>query len=157
MCAGCLPSKTQQSTKNRNTRTKRPAVAPPPPPPSLRYPPRQPLNLWRCDNVDAAFCMLDCCRIHSRFLPSTTSIRSLTHHARVSERIQPATASCYPAITTTTTIGRTVATVIYYLLELVWMALLPMYSGFRLPRQSTMSCARQATATLHYSLSSLSR
>ncbi|KAK1131192.1 hypothetical protein K0M31_017480 [Melipona bicolor] len=24
------------------------------------YPPRQPLNLWRRDNVDAAFCMLGC-------------------------------------------------------------------------------------------------
>ncbi|TGZ32529.1 Uncharacterized protein DBV15_05399 [Temnothorax longispinosus] len=40
--------------------------------PAARYPPRQPLNLWRCDNVDAAFCMLDCCRIHSRFSPSST-------------------------------------------------------------------------------------
>ncbi|KYN38001.1 hypothetical protein ALC56_07625 [Trachymyrmex septentrionalis] len=39
-------------------------------PAATRYPPRQPLNLWRCDNVDAAFCMLDCRRIHSRFSPT---------------------------------------------------------------------------------------
>lgn len=37
------------------------------------YPPRQPLNLWRRDNVDAAFCMLDC-YIHSYPSPSSFSL-----------------------------------------------------------------------------------
>lgn len=64
---GCLPSKTQRSTKNRNTKDRH---LQPSPVAAARYPLRQPLNLWRCDNVDAAFCMLDCCRIHSRFSPS---------------------------------------------------------------------------------------
>lgn len=52
--------------------------------PSLppRYPPRQPLNLWRCDNVDAAFCMLDYCRIHSRFSPTPSRRRLFASLAR---------------------------------------------------------------------------
>lgn len=36
--------------------------------------PRQPLNLWRCDNVDAAFCMLDC--------QAATSIPVLSSYTR---------------------------------------------------------------------------
>ncbi|KYN00439.1 hypothetical protein ALC62_08743, partial [Cyphomyrmex costatus] len=76
--AGCLPSKTRRSTKNKNTED-----PPSPTASSTRYPPHQPLNLWRCDNVDAAFCMLDCRRIHSRFSPTLArrraSIRRLPH------------------------------------------------------------------------------
>lgn len=88
MRTGCLPSKTQQSIRRIGTSRNSTAAA--------RYLPRQPLNLQRCDNVDAAFCMLDCCRIHSRFpsplpppvSPLTVSIRPPQSRARVSKRIR---------------------------------------------------------------------
>lgn len=111
---------------------------PPPPATAARYPPRQPLNLWRCDNVDAAFCMLDCCRIHSRFSPSLSRRRL---YIRLPHALSPSRAlpNAYAGINELhhhrhrnhhhRRHCRTVvlaAAVIYYLLKLVWLALLPM-------------------------------
>lgn len=119
MRTGCLPSKTQQSIRRIGT-SRNSAAA--------RYPPRQPLNLWRCDNVDAAFCMLDCCRIHSRFpslLPSRSSRQCLFAPSVSRARFQTHTPASTPAlysllhynsaITVTTTIATTTITVLSYL------------------------------------------
>ncbi|EGI65011.1 hypothetical protein G5I_06472 [Acromyrmex echinatior] len=131
--AGCLPSKTRQSTKNKNTED------PPSPtrllPAATRYPPRQPLNLWRCDNVDAAFCMLDCRRIHSRFSPTLARRASIRlPHVSLALALASAFPNAYAGISElyhhryrnhhhhhrhchTVVLA---APVIYYLLKLVW-------------------------------------
>ncbi|KOC64971.1 hypothetical protein WH47_04560 [Habropoda laboriosa] len=49
--------------------------------PAPPYPPRQPLNLWRRDNVDAAFCMLDCRPGYIHSCPLLCSALSLAHSA----------------------------------------------------------------------------